>query len=173
MSDKLDYSKLTLQDALDLAIFVEEDASARYQEFGEQLEQHHSAEAAELFHFMVTQETKHGDELRLQRKNMFGDVPANVTAIQIPAVETADYDAARAFMSPHAALRVALANEVRAYDFYDHALAHVTDAKVKELFTELRAEELEHQAQIKKAMEKLPPEDRSNPNDFGDEPVAH
>ena len=88
---------------------------------------------------------------------------------QIPEVETADYDAARMFMSPHAALRVALANEVRAHDFYDNALAHVTDAKVKELFTELRAEELDHQAQIKKVLDKLPPEDKSNPDDFADE----
>jgi rubrerythrin len=169
----LDFSKLTLQDALDLAIFIEEDASARYREFSEQLEAHNNPEAVEFFRFMVEQENKHGAELRARREEMFGDATANVATGDIPEIETADYDTAHAFMSPHAALRVALASEVRAHDFYDDALGHVTDEAVKKLFTELRAEELDHQAQIKKVMEKLPPEDKSNPDDFADEPVAH
>jgi rubrerythrin len=169
----IDYKNLSLKDALDIAIIIEDDARERYRELAEQLEQHNTAEAAEFFRFMVENETKHGDQLRKQRADVFGDAPQEVSGAAVPEVEIADYDAARAFMSVHSALRVAMANEVRAHDFYDEALKYVTDPQVKELFTELRAEEVDHQDQIKKVQDKLPPEDKTNPDDFADEPVAH
>jgi rubrerythrin len=87
-------------------------------------------------------------------------------------VEVTDYEAARAFMSAHQALRIAMANEVRAHDFYDEALKHVTDPEVRRLFEELRAEEVEHQEQIERTLAKLGPEDTTDPDDFADEPVA-
>jgi rubrerythrin len=169
---KLDLAKLTLQDALDVAILIEDEAQERYQEFAEQLEKHHTGEAAEFFRVMVEQETKHGNELRQRRKELFADAPSKVSMAMIPRVETADYDATRAFMTPHQALRVGLASEVRAHDFYNEALAHVADTAVKGLFEELRSEELDHQAQIERLLARLGPEDTSNPNDFADEPVA-
>jgi rubrerythrin len=169
----IDYKNLNLKDALDIAIVIEDDARDRYRELAEQLEQHNTGEAAQFFHFMVENETKHGDQLRRHRASLFGDAPREVDGAAVPEVELADYDVARAFMSVHAALRVAMANEVRAHDFYDEALEYVTDPEVKELFTELRAEEVDHQDQIKKVQSKLPPEDTSNPDDFADEPVAH
>lgn len=169
----IDYKNLNLKDALDIAILIEDEARERYGELAAQLEEHNTAEAAEFFRFMVDNETKHGDQLREHRASRFGDAPQEVDSSAIPEVELADYDEARAFMSVHTALRVAMANEVRAHDFYDEALKFVTDPEVKELFTELRAEEVDHQEQIKKVQAKLRPEDETNPDDFADEPVAH
>jgi rubrerythrin len=95
-----------------------------------------------------------------------------VDSTHIPEVETADYDVARAFMSPHQALRVALANETRAFDFFDGALDHVKDDEVAQLFKQLRAEEADHRDRVQKVLGKLGPEDASQPDDFADEPVA-
>ena len=52
MVPKIDFSKLSLQDALDLAILIEEEAKDRYQEFVDQLELHHTPQAASFFRFM-------------------------------------------------------------------------------------------------------------------------
>ena len=42
----IDFASLTLQDALDLAILIEEEAKERYEEFAENLSLHHTPEAA-------------------------------------------------------------------------------------------------------------------------------
>ncbi|MGD9264589.1 MAG: hypothetical protein PVJ71_02300, partial [Lysobacterales bacterium] len=44
----------------------------------------------------------------------------------------------------------------KAYNFYDLALPGVVDPEVRELFTELRDEELEHVEMLQEAMAKLP-----------------
>jgi erythrin-vacuolar iron transport family protein len=172
MTSKLDFAKLSLQDALDIAIIIEEEARDRYEELAEQLEQHRTPDAAKFFRAMVKNESKHAVQLQTHRKKVFGQAPVKVDRSIVPEVETTDYDEARAFMTPHQALRVALANEVRAHNFYAGALKKVKDAKVKDLFKELVQEEKEHQTMVKNAIAKLPREDKSNPDDFGDEPVA-
>ena len=172
MTNKLDFAGLTLKDALDIAIIIEDDARERYQELADQLELHHTGEAAELFRFMLEQETKHGDELREHRKRLFGEARVEVDRTHIPEVETADYDAARAFMSSHQALRVALANESRAFDFFDRALNHVKDDEVAQLFKQLRTDEMDHRSRVQKALDNLGPEDASRPDDSVDEPVS-
>ena len=55
----IDWATLTLKDALDLAILVEEEAKRRYQEFVDQLESHRTPEAAGFFRLMVRSEEKH------------------------------------------------------------------------------------------------------------------
>ena len=59
-------------------------------------------------------------------------------------------------MSTLQAFEVGLAAEKKAYDFYDAALPGITDADVRELFTELRDEETEHVEMLKEQMAKLP-----------------
>ena len=99
MSQDLDLSKLTLKDALDLAVLVEEEARERYEEFADQMETHHTKEAAAFFRFMVENERKHGADLAERRKALFGDSPRTVSRLQFFDVEAPDYDEARAFMS--------------------------------------------------------------------------
>ena len=59
----IDLAALSLMDALDLAILVEDEARERYEEFAFQMEQHRTPEAAKFFRYMVENESKHGDEL--------------------------------------------------------------------------------------------------------------
>ena len=52
------------------------------------------------------------------------------------------------------------------------ALPSVADEKVKELFVQLRAQEVRHQEMIKEIMAKVPDLDSFDPDDFVDEPTA-
>ncbi len=172
MSTAIDFANLTLQDALDFAILVEDEAEERYQEFTSQMELHHTPEAAQFFRFMARNEHRHGEELRARRTELFGAAESHVDSSALYDVEAPQYDKARAFMSAKDSLLVALQSEVKAYDFFDKALEHIADASVRELFEELRSEEIDHQNMVKRELAKLPPEADFNPDDFTDEATA-
>lgn len=169
----VDFTALSLQDALDLAVLVEEEALERYEELADQMELHHTPEAAAFFHFMADNERKHGDELHARRLALFGDAPRSVSRAQLFDVEAPDYDQARAFMSARQAMEVALAAETKAHAFFVAALPHIHDADVKHLFEELRDEEVHHQTLVRRELDKLPPDDPLDTDAFADEPVAH
>ena len=173
MAATIDFASLSLQDALDLAILVEEEAQDRYLEFAEQMETHHTPEAAGFFKFMAGNEAKHGEELRLRRKKLFGATAARVRREMLWDVEAPEYDQARAFMSPRAAMEVALASETKAHGYFVDALPHIRDAAVRQLFEELRDEEVFHQDLVRKELAKLPPGPEPHAEDYADEPVAH
>ncbi len=170
MTQEIDFSDLSLKDALDLAILVEDEAMERYLEFTDQMVTHHTEDSAHFFRFMAANEKKHGDELRERRERLFGNQPPAVDRSMLFDVEAPEYDRARAFMSVHEALRVAFAAETKAYEFFDRALPRIEDPDVRELFTELRQEEIEHQDLVQAEMAKLPPEQNFDPDDFVDEP---
>ena len=168
----IDFTTLSLKDALDLAILVEEEAQERYEEFAAQMDQHRTPDAAKFFRHMVENEAKHGRELSSRRVQLFGDAPRAVSRTMIYDIEAPDYDAARAFMSPRKAMEAALASEVKAYGFFDAALPSIKDAEVRALFVELRDEELLHQDLVKTELAKLPPDSGLSDDDFVDEPAA-
>jgi Rubrerythrin. len=172
MTKNLDFASLSLQDALDLAILIEEEAAERYQELVDQMESHHTAEAAGFYRMMVKNETKHGQELMERRDHLFGEAPRNVERSMLWEVEAPSYDRVHVFMSAREALNVALEAEVKAYEFFVGAIEHVSDASVKTLFEELRGEEIEHQELVKCEIAKLPPESTADMADYVDEPVA-
>ena len=172
MAETIDFSALTLQDALDLAILVEEEAQERYLEFVDQMEKHHTMDAAKFFAAMAGNEQKHGDELRARRRSLFGNAPSRMKRSMLWDVEAPDYDQPRAFMSARQAMRVALASETKAHEFFVRAIPHVADPEVKRLFQELRDEEVLHQSLVREAMRSLPEEKETDPGDYEDEPVA-
>ena len=167
----IDFAALSLQDALDLAILIEEEAQERYEEFADNLAVHHTPDAALFYATMAGNEAKHGAELLMRRQSIFGDAPTHVSRAMLWDVEAPDFDQSRVFMTARQAMEVALASEVKAFEFFDAALDHVTNSDVRVLFEELRAEEVEHQELVKAEIGKLPPDD-----DFGyedeDEPVG-
>jgi rubrerythrin len=168
----IEFAKLSLQDALDLAILIEDEAQDRYEEFAAQMDQHRTPEAAKFFRYMVENEAKHGRELSARRVQRFGDAPSAVSRTMIYDIEAPDYDAARAFMSPRKAMEAALASEVKAHEFFVAALPSVQDAEVRALFEELRDEEVMHQTLVKAELAKLPPDSGLSDDDFVDEPAA-
>jgi 2-oxoglutarate ferredoxin oxidoreductase subunit beta len=165
--------QLSLRDALDLAALVEEEARDRYSELADQLRVHRTPEAAAFFDRMSGLEEIHRSNLAKRRKEQFGSEPVSVTREMFFDIEAPEYDQARVHMNVHAALKVALTSETKAHAFFVQALKRVSDPAVVALFTELRDEEVEHQALVKAELAKLPPEPMSPPDAGTDEPVAH
>jgi len=157
MTTKLDYAKLTLMDALDLASLIELEACKRYAQFAERLGTGYGDDAASVFESMVVNESKHGEEIAKRRLALFGDRRPNVTLDDIFDVEAPEVGASSRTMSTLKAYQVALFSERKAYAFYDQALRYVTEPEVKALFEELREEEAEHVAMVEALIAKLPP----------------
>ncbi|MCH5374109.1 MAG: ferritin family protein [Planctomycetes bacterium] len=156
MSTRLDLSKLSLMDALDLAKLIEMEACHRYQMFANQFGHSSGNDAGAFFAMMAKNEAKHGQDLEARRDELFGDKPAKVTLDDLYDVEAPDMGAPHRGMSILEAFNVGLAAEQKAYDFYDSALPGIKDKDVRELFIELRDEEVEHVQMLKDAMAKLP-----------------
>jgi rubrerythrin len=165
MFTRIDFSKLTLMDALDLAHLIEVEACNRYTLFAAQLGQRGVGDAASVFQSMVENEKKHGEDLAKRRKTHFGDAPAKVTLDDLFDVEAPDVGAPRWNMSTLEAFRVALAAERKAFAFYDRALPNVKQPDVRALFEELREEEAEHIRMVEGIIAKLPPEAALEPED--------
>ena len=157
MTTSLDLSKLSLMDALDLAILIEEEARQRYEMFASQIGGRGSGfDAGSFFASMVENEAKHGNELLAQRMALFGKTPMKLKLDDLFDVEAPETGAPRRGMSIVQAFELGIASEQKAYDFYDMALPGITDPEVRTLFTELRDEETEHVEMLRKAMAKLP-----------------
>jgi rubrerythrin len=169
----LDLWSLSLRDALDLAILVEEEAKDRYGEFAQQMALHHNEPAARFFRFMIDVEAAHEHVLLDRRRRLFGLQPATVQREMLFDVEAPDYDEVRATMSERSALEAALRAEEKAYAFFDAAARLATDPEVAALFFALREEEADHQTRIKGRMADLPPEPLMTAEDVDDGPVAH
>lgn len=169
----IDFNSLSLKDALDLAVFIEEEARDRYVELADQLEIHHTPEAATFFRFMAKNEEKHRADLAARRLEKFGSEPSTIGRQNIFDIEAPDYDEARAFMSRRQAYEAALRAEVKAYAFFVSVLPSVKDPTVLALLEELRQEEVQHQELVKAELAKLPPGESEPPPDaYGDEPVS-
>jgi rubrerythrin len=157
MATRLDISKLTLMDAIDLAALIEIEAYKRYTLFAQQLGSRESDDAGAVFKSMAVNERKHGEQLAERRLALFGDEPPKVKLDDIFDVEAPDVGAPNSDMSPLKAYQVALSSEKKAYAFYDAALDYVKQPDVKALFEELRGEEAEHVQMLEEIIAKLPP----------------
>ena len=157
MSTRLDLSKLTLMDALDLASLIELEARRRYTEFADALGSRGTDDAGAVFRSMAVNENKHCEEIAERRIALFGDRPAKVRIDDIFDVEAPDIGETRWNMSALKAYQIALYSEQKAHAFYDEALAYVSQPDVKALFEELREEEAEHVQMLVNIIAKLPP----------------
>lgn len=157
MTTRLDISRLTLMDAIDLAALIELEAHKRYTLFAEQLGSRGSDDAGAVFKSMAVNERKHGEQLAERRVALFGDERPTVRLDDIFDVEAPDVGAPNSDMSPLTAYQVALSSERKAFAFYDQALHYVNQPDVKALFEELRGEEAEHVQMLEQIIAKLPP----------------
>jgi rubrerythrin len=169
----IDFSKLTLRDALDLAILIDEEAAERYEEFAVQLQIHHTPEAAAFFHWLAQGEAVHVDDLRGRRTLLFHETPCCVKRACACGVKAPDYDDVRAFMTVRQALETAVHAEERADAFWDQAMAQAADPEVRALFRELHDEEIRQEEWLKRSLGALPPDPELSADDFADEPTEH
>lgn len=157
MPTRLDFSTLTLMDALDLAALIELEAVKRYTQFAEQFGTRSGPDTGAVFEAMVVNENKHCEQLAERRLALFGNAPPQVSSADIFDVEAPEVGATQWNMSPLKAYYLALSSEKKAYAYYDDALRHVDQPEVKALFEELREEEAEHVAMLEAIIAKLPP----------------
>src|SRR4051812_23077439 len=132
MARTIDFATLTLQDALDLATLIEQEAEERYEELSRLVGGRYSGDASDVFRAMMINEAKHGRQIRDRRVGLFGEAPMNVDRTMIWEVEAPGYDTPRVYMSPREAMMVALDGEKKAYAFFSEALPHLRDAEVRE-----------------------------------------
>jgi erythrin-vacuolar iron transport family protein len=153
----VDLRTLSLQDALDLALSIEEEAKERYEQFAKITGGRYAGDAADMFRQMAGYESKHWAELDERRRELFGTAPRRITADQLDDVEAPDRGQPRTFMSARQAVDVALRAEMKAYDFFDEALKELKDPAVRTLFEALREEERQHVKLVGAWLANLPP----------------
>ena len=170
MSTRIDFSRLALMDALDLAALIELEAFKRYTLFAEQLGTRATDDASAVFESMAVNENKHCEELATRRFALFGDAPPNVKLDDIFDVEAPDVTAPSWYMSQLRAYQVALMSEEKAFAFYDQAIRWVTQPDVKALFEQLRQEEAEHVGMLRDIIAKLPPSAAIGLEDLDEDP---
>ena len=155
MPTTIDFSKLSLRGAFDLAIAIEEEAQLRYQEFAARVS---DPAAAAFFLEMVQNESRHRHQLESRRHVTFRHEPERLsTSLLDDEVEAPDPAEVQAAIPVRQAMEVALRAEVRAHDFYDRALPHLEDPDVRAFFEELREEESEHQRLLRGKLAALDP----------------
>ena len=152
----IDFAGLTLKDALELAIRIEEEAYECYGVLADRMELHDAPDAAHFFRFMMANEDKHRAELTERREELFSDVPSSITRAMILEVEVPDLDETRASITVRAAMEAALRSEVKAHAFFAGALPKIENASVKTLFEDLCNEEIEHQNLVRSELGKTP-----------------
>lgn len=155
---RLDFKRLDLRDALDLAVLIEEEARERYVEFTKTVGGRYAGDAAEVFRRMAINEEKHGTQLAELRRSLFKDEPRRVDRDMIDEVEAPCHTRGRYSMTANEAILVAIDSEQKAWDFFQGASAEAHDPKVKRLFLELRDEEREHRALLERRLPDFPPE---------------
>ena len=157
MSTRIDLSRISLMDALDLASLIELEARKRYTEFAESFGSRGIDDAGAVFRSMAVNENKHCEEIASRRLALFGDRRAEITLDDIFDVEAPEVGDVRWGMSVLDAYQLALYSEQKAFAFYDEALDHVTQPEVRTLFEELREEEAEHVRMLVNIIARLPP----------------
>jgi rubrerythrin len=150
---RLDFSRLTLRGALDLAITIEEEALLRYREFAARVT---DPEAAAFFREMEVNEDKHRRQLVARRHVLFRHEPPRLeTSLLDDDVEAPEPSEVPATISAREAMDVALRAEIRAHDFYEQALPHLADPDVRAFFDDLREEEVGHQVLLRQKIDRL------------------
>lgn len=152
----IDVRTLSLQDALDLAIAIEEEAQARYDGFAKITGGRYEGDASDMFRQMSSYESRHREDLATRRRHLFGDAPRRITAEDLDDVEAPHRGSPRVFMSARQALEVALASEEKARDFFAEALERVDDSEVRALFEDLVHEEEKHVLLVRERLDALP-----------------
>jgi erythrin-vacuolar iron transport family protein len=158
---KRDFGSLTAQEALHVAIFIEERNADIYGQFAEMFADFRdpeSLEIAAIFWDMAAEERDHGTRLQDRYFERFGTQPCSMTEdeisnfIEVPQLDNADLFSitrARLNMPPrHLALDVAIAAESSAMRYYSRLFDQTDDPGLAALYSELAHFEGEHVAAL-------------------------
>lgn len=140
------------------AIAVEREATERYAEFAQRMNDLGVEPVAAVFARLARLEQEH---LRaLERRTAGLALPRLETNqyrwLDAGAPETAARDLVYRLMTPHNALAIALGAEKRAQAFFEHVLAGADDPALRALAREMAADEREHVAMIDELLARTP-----------------
>jgi rubrerythrin len=140
------------------AIAMEREAAARYREFAQSMRDHGNDETAALFERLAKLESAHAD--RLERDTRKLSVPVlereEFAWLDTGPEVAGSHEFVMRLMSPHDALKIALAGEERAREFFSRALGIAKSPDVKALATEMMKDEADHIEWVREALSHEP-----------------
>jgi rubrerythrin len=150
------FSSLSVQEALHVAIFIEERNASLYHRFAEMFVEFRDVESLEIagvFWDMAVEENHHSTRLQQLYTERFGTASCAVTEqdiedmIEVPRLEDGDVfggDPRNFTSARERALQVAFAAEQNARKFYAGLAENTPDAKLRRLYQELAEFETDH-----------------------------
>ena len=154
---KREFTSLTAQEALHVAIFIEERNAELYQQFAElfaEFKDPESLEIAQVFWDMATEERNHGTLLQERYFDRYGTQACVVTEedicemLEVPRLENGELFAisrGKGVIAPRkAALQVALEAEETAMRYYAQLVEHTSDRNLRAIYAELANFEADH-----------------------------
>jgi rubrerythrin len=152
---KRSFQSLSPQEALHVAVFIEERNSEIYHHFAEMFvsfQDFASLEIAGVLWDMAVEERHHSTLLQDRYTELYGQAACALTEadileiIELPQLQDGEiFDSTAAAATAHyRALRVALNAENQAHDFYDALAATADDLKLRALYVELSRFEADH-----------------------------
>ena len=151
----------SIDELMAYAYALELEASERYTEFADAMEQHNNREVAELFRKLARIEHRHAEQV-LDEMGWVSPPSAPHGGYKwegFEAPETGDVTELHYLMQPFHALQIALHNEKRAYAFFGGLVKHAGNAKVKKAAVEMEQEESEHVRLIEEWLKRTPKPD--------------
>jgi rubrerythrin len=150
---KRDFVSLTPQEALHVAVFIEERNAQIYENFASLFAEFHDPESREIeaaFRDMAQEERRHGSLLQSRYLERFGTLRCALTdqdvrdAIEVPQLEEGATFLVRR-PSRQKALEVALAAERHARRFYSQLVGITQQAELHALYEEFAELERDHE----------------------------
>jgi rubrerythrin len=154
---KREFTSLTPQEALHVAIFIEERNAELYQQFAElfaEFKDPESLEIAQVFWDMAIEERNHGTLLQERYFDRYGTQACVVTEedicelLEVPRLESGELFAisrGKGVISPRkAALQVALEAEEMAMRYYAQLVERTPDRNLRAMYAELANFEADH-----------------------------
>src|SRR5438132_12864749 len=154
---KREFTSLSAQEALHVAIFIEERNAEIYHQFAEMFAEFRDPESLEIasaFWDMANEERAHGTLLQKRYFDRYGTRPCAVTEedirdlIEVPKLENGDIftiSKLKVGRSPRQmALEIALAAEQNAVRYYTRLAETTEDAELREVYKEFAEFEIGH-----------------------------
>jgi len=166
------FASLNPQEALHVAIFIEERNASIYHRFAEMFTEFRdpdSLEIARVFWDMAVEEERHSTVLQERYQERYGNASCALTEedlqdmIEVPRLDDGDVfaDSATAKDSARArALKVALAAEQGAQNYYLHLADQTQDEPLRRLYNELATMEDGHVAYLENVLSAAAREDK-------------
>jgi rubrerythrin len=149
-------SMRNIEEFLAHALAIETEAASRYRQFARQMQAHHNRDVAECFLRLSRMEDEHHETVRARAAGRVLPplTPGEYRWIDPESPESAPLDAPHPQMTPRQALQIALANEERAWRFFERIVASPSYGdEVRGMAKEFAAEEEEHMEYIERMLD--------------------